>query len=137
MGRHVFVERDLGVAVPATPEPMAIPRLVDSDPVNPGPQARPAAKAVDGAEDAQKDFLAKIQRFVAIAKKIHGQLDDHPLVFGHEFRTGGLVALRTALHDRRFSAADVQPTGDTCLLHREFPKRWRHEKGDSFKYTES
>ena len=90
--RDVLIERHLIRPVAPPPEPMAIPRLVDRDPIDPGAQARLAAEPMDGAEDAQEDFLRQIERFVAIAEQVHGQLDDHALVLGHQLCTGGFVA---------------------------------------------
>ena len=68
-------------------------------------------------EDAEEDFLRKVERLVAIAQQVHRQLDDHPLVFGHQLGAGSLVPGRAALHERRFATADFGPTGDARLFH--------------------
>ena len=65
----VLIERHLIGAMAPPPEAVAVARLVDGDPVDPGAQARLAAEAVDGAEDAQEDFLRQVERFVAIASR--------------------------------------------------------------------
>ena len=59
-------------AVPPPPEAMAVARLVDGDPVDPGAEARLAAEPVNGAEDAQEDFLGQVERFVAVAEQVDG-----------------------------------------------------------------
>ena len=46
----------------------------------------------DRAKDAEKDLLGKVDRLVSIAEQIDGQLDDHPLVFGHQFGERRVVA---------------------------------------------
>ena len=121
MRGDVLIERHLIGAMPPPPEPVPVARLVDGDAVDPGAQARLAAEAVDGAEDAEEDFLRQVERFVAIAQQVHRQLDDHPLVLGHQLGAGGLVAGGAALHERRFAAADVGPTGNARLLHESSP----------------
>ena len=72
---------------------------------------------MDGAEDAQEDFLREVERLFAVAQQVDGELDDHALVLGDQLGAGRFVAGGTALHERRFAAADVGPTGDTRLLH--------------------
>ena len=115
--RDVLIERHLIRPVATAPEAVPVARLVDGDAVDPGAEARLTAEPVNGAEDAKEDFLREIQRFVVIAEQVHGQLDDHPLVFGHELRTGRFLTGRTALDERRLSAAYVAPTGNARLLH--------------------
>ena len=117
MRGDVLIERHLIGAVAPAPEPVAVARLVDGNPVDPGAQARLAAEPVDGAEDAQEHFLRQVERLVAIAQQVHGQLDDHPLVLGHQLGAGRFVAGGAALDERRFAAADVGPTGNPRLLH--------------------
>ena len=68
-------------------------------------------------KDAEEDFLGEIERLFAIAQQVGGELDDHPLVLGDELGAGRFVADGTALHERRFAAADVEPTDDARLLH--------------------
>ena len=118
----VLVERHLIGAVAPPPEAVAVARLVDRDAVDPGAEARLAAEPVDGPEDAEEDFLREVERFVAVAQQVHRQLDDHALVLGDQLGAGRLVAGCAALHERRFAAADVRPTRDARLLHREFPR---------------
>src|SRR5258707_1117286 len=67
---------------------------------------------MDGAEHPQKDFLGQVERLVAIAQEVHRQLDDHPLVLGHELGTSRLLARCTSLHERRFSDADLDPAAN-------------------------
>ena len=120
MRGDVLIERHLIGAVAPPPEAVPVARLVDGDAVDPGAEARLAAEPVDGAEDAQEDFLRQVERFVAIAEQVHRQLDDHALVLGDELGAGRFVAGGAALDERRLAAADVRPTGDPRLLHGEF-----------------
>ena len=117
MRGHVLIERHLVGAMAPPPEPVAVARLVHGDAVDPGAQARLAAEAVNRAEDAEEDFLGEVERFVPVAQQVHGQLDDHPLVLGHQLGAGRFVARRAALHERRLATADVRPTDDARLLH--------------------
>ena len=121
MRGDVLIERHLIGAVAPPPEPVAVARLVDGDAVDPGAEARLAAEAVNGAEDAEEDFLRQVERFVAIAEQVHRQLDDHPLVLGDQLGAGRFVAGGAALDERGLAAADVGPTGDARLLHGESP----------------
>src|SRR5262249_46124418 len=116
----VLVERHLIRAMTPPPEAMAVPSLIQGDAIDPGPQARLTAEAMDGAEDAKEYFLREIERFVAVAEQVDRQLNDHPLMLSHQFRAGRFVPGCTALHKRRFAAADVRPTRNPRLLHREF-----------------
>jgi hypothetical protein len=117
---NVLIERHLIGAVAASPEAVSVARLIDRNAVNPGAQARLTAEAVNGTEDAQKDFLREVERFVPIAQQVHGELNDHALVVGNELCARGFLAGCTALHQCRLAAADVRPTGNSRLLHREF-----------------
>ena len=85
------VERHLVGAVAPAPESMTIAGLVDRDPVNPGAQGGLPAEAGDSAKDAKEDFLGEVERFVAVAKEVHGKLNDHPLVLGYELREGHFI----------------------------------------------
>ena len=76
-----------------------------------------AAERVDGAKDAEEDFLGEVERFVAVAKEIHGQLDDHALVLGDEFRKGNFVTGRATLNKCGFAATDLRPPDGPRLLH--------------------
>ena len=99
MQRDVLIQRHLIRPVASPPEPVPVARLVDGDAVDPGAEARLAAESMNGAENAKEDFLRQVQRFVVMAEQVHGQLHDHPLVLGHELRTGRFLTGRTALDD--------------------------------------
>ena len=120
MRGDMLVERHLIRAVAPTPEAVPVARLVHRDPVNPGAKARLAAKPVNGPEHPEEDVLRQVERFVAVAQQVHRQLDDHPLMLGDELGAGRLLAGDAPLHERRLAAADVRPTRDTGLFHREF-----------------
>ena len=120
MGRDVLIERHLVGAMPPTPETVAVARLVHGDPVDPRAQAGLPAESLNGAEDAQEDFLGQVERFVAIPEEVHRELDDHPLVLGNQFGAGHLLARGAPLHEHCFPAADLRPLGDARLLHRDF-----------------
>jgi hypothetical protein len=107
MRGDVLLERHLVGTMPAPPEPVPVPRLVHGDSVDPGAQARLAAEAMDGSEDPEKDFLGKVERFLAIAKQVHRQLDDHPLMFADQVRARSLVASGTPLNEAGFAAVNV------------------------------
>ena len=117
MRGDVLVERHLIGAVAPAPESVPVARLVHRDAVDPGAQARLAAETVNGAEDAEEDFLGEVERFVAVAEQVHRQLDHHPLVLGDELGARRFVAGGAPLHQRRFAAADVRPTDDARLFH--------------------
>ena len=121
--RDVRVERHLVGAVAPAPEPVPVARLVDGDAIDPGAQRRLAAEPGDGAKDAEEDFLGEVERFVAIAEQVHGQLDDHPLVLGDQLGEGHLVAGRAALNERGFAATDLRPPDDARLLHGDHSNR--------------
>lgn len=120
MRRDVLIERNLIRTVAPAPEAVAVARLIDRNPVDPGPQAGLAAEAMDGAEHPEKHFLGQVERFVSIPQKVHGELDDHPLVFADELGAGRFVPFGAPADKGRFTAADVRPADDTSLLHREF-----------------
>ena len=88
----MLIERHLIGPVAAAPEPVAVPRLIDGNPIDPGAQARLTAEPVNGAKDPKEDFLGKVERLFAIAQQVDRELDDHPLVFGHQLGAGRLVA---------------------------------------------
>jgi len=115
--RNMDVERDLVGAVAPTPESMAIAGLVDGDPVNPGAQGGLPAEAGDGAKDAKEDFLREIERFVAVAKEVDGQLNDHALVLRDELREGHFITGRATLNEGGFAATDLRPPDGPRLLH--------------------
>jgi hypothetical protein len=119
-----------------TPEPMTVSGLVDDDAVDPGPQARLPSKSMDRAEDPEEDFLRQVKRLFPVAQQIGRQLEDDPLMFGHQLGRRVLIARGTTLHQRRFAIANVRPTDDTRLLHPEFPKSWRCQvAGNSSHYN--
>ena len=134
MRGDVLVERHLIGAMPPAPEAMAVARLVHRDAIDPGAQARLSAEAVDGAEDAEEDVLGQVERLVAIAEQVDRELHHHALVLGDQIGARRLVAGRAALHERRFAAANVQPADDARVFHRESPRVWRHEAGNSTHY---
>jgi hypothetical protein len=96
---------------------VTVPGLIDGDPVDPGAQAGLTPEPVNRGKYTQEHFLGEIERFFAIAQQVRGELDDHSLVFRHELGAGRFVADCTPLHERRFAAADVEPTDDARLLH--------------------
>jgi hypothetical protein len=96
---------------------MPVARLVHGDPVDPGAKARLTAEPVDGAEHPKEDVLGQIQRLVAVAQEVHGELDDHPLMLGDQLGTGGLLPKSAPLHERRLAAIDVRPSCDPRLFH--------------------
>ena len=81
---------------------------------------------MNGAEDAQEDFLREVEGFVAVAEQVDRQLHDHPLVVGDQLCTGVFVARCTPLHQRRFANADARPTRDAVLFHKEIPNNLPH-----------
>jgi hypothetical protein len=89
------------------PEPLTVPRLIDDDAVDPGTKSGLTAETRKSAEDAKKDFLRKVERFVALAKQVHGEAKDHTLVRGHQLRAGVVVAVRAAGDERRLAAIVV------------------------------
>jgi hypothetical protein len=116
----MLIERHLVGAMAPPPEPVAITGLVDGDAVDPGAEARLAAEAVDRAEDAEEDFLREVERFIAVAQQVHRQLHDHALVLGDQFRAGKLFPSGAALDQHRLPPADVGPTRNPRLFHRDF-----------------
>ena len=116
--RFVLIERDLIGAVAAAPKTLAVAGLIDRDAVHPGAKARLTAEMVDRAENPEEDVLGQIQRLVAIAKKVHRELDDHPLVLGHKFGVRAFVTARAALRQGGIPAANFQPFKGTRLLGR-------------------
>src|SRR6202011_6213497 len=79
VSRHVRVERDLVPSMAPAPEPVAVARLVDRDPIDPGTETRLTAEPVNSTEDAQENFLRQIQGFVAVAEEVDRELNNHPL----------------------------------------------------------
>ncbi len=126
MRRDVRVERHLIVAMATPPEPVPVARLVDRDAVNPRAKARLPPEPVNRAEHTQEDFLRQVERLVAIAQQVHGELDDHPLMLSDELRARHLVVQCAPLHERGFADADVGPTGRTRLFHDGVPAYLHH-----------
>jgi hypothetical protein len=118
--REMLIERHLVGAMASPPEPVPIAGLVDGDAINPGAEARLTAEAVDRAENAEEDFLGEVERLVAVAQQVHRQLHDHALVLGNQFRAGKLFPGGAALDQHRLAPADVGPTRNPRLLHRDF-----------------
>jgi len=114
---NVLIQRHLLGFVAAAPPPLAITRLVDDDAVDPRLQGRLAAELMDGAEDAEENFLGKVEGFVAIAQQVQGELIDHPFVAGDELGTRGRFPGRTALNQRGFVVADLYPSECTEVFH--------------------
>jgi len=117
VGRDMFIERHLIGTVAPAPETMPVTGLIDRDAIDPGAQAGLSTEPIDGGEDAEEDVLRQVERLFAIAQEVGGQLDNHALVFGHQFGTGHFVGVRAALHQRRLAAIDVNPGSDAGLLH--------------------
>ena len=63
-----------------------------------------AAEAVNGSEDAQKDFLRQVERFVVVAEQVQRELVDHPLVLADQLGAGVFVARGAALNQRALHA---------------------------------
>ena len=103
--------------MPPPPPPLPVPRLIDDDAVDPGPEGGLAPEAVYRAKDAEENFLRQIEGFVVVAQEIQRQLVDHPLMFGDQFRAGVLVASRAALNQRRLAPADLGPRNGWNRLH--------------------
>ena len=120
MRGDVLIQRDLVCAMPPPPEPVAVACLIDGDAIDPRSQARLATEAVDRAEDAEEHVLREVQGFVAIAQEVDSQLNHHPLVFANELSAGEFVADCATLHKRRLAAADIRPTDNSRVFHREF-----------------
>jgi tetratricopeptide (TPR) repeat protein len=129
----VLVERHLIIAVAAPPEAVPVTRLIDRDPVDPCAQARVPAEAMDRPEDAQEDFLRKVERLVAIAQQVHGELDHHALVLAHEVGAGQLVAGNAPPDERGVVSFDLRPGGSSSVLHSQLRKSCVRI-GNSFHY---
>ncbi len=115
----VLVERDLLRAMPPAPPALAVSGLVHDDPVHPGAQGRVAAEAVNGAENAEKHLLRKVERFVVVAEEVQRKLVDHALVLAHQLRAGLFVARGTTLNQRGFTPSDVRPGDGWNWLHKQ------------------
>src|SRR5580765_3154601 len=102
--------------MPPAPESMPVPRLVYRDAIDPGPQARLSAKAVDGAEHPQEYVLGEVKGFITIAQQVDGQLHNHPLVLGDELGAGRLVPRNTPLDQGRFPNTQLGPARGPRLL---------------------
>ena len=88
----------------ASPPPLPVPHLIDDDAVDPGAEGGLAAETRNGPEDAQKNFLRQVERFVAIAQQVQRLRVDHPLVGGYQLGARGFVARGATLDERRFAA---------------------------------
>jgi hypothetical protein len=119
MTLEMFVERHLIAAVATPPPSLAIAHLVHRDPIDPGPESRVAAKSMNRAEDAQKDFLREVERFVAVSKQAGRETQDHPVMLSHQLRARVLISGRAAPHEQGFSSGDLRPADGAGVLHRE------------------
>jgi hypothetical protein len=72
---------------------------------------------VNGAEDAEEDFLLQVEGLVAIAKQVHRKLINHPFMTRHELGTGRRFARGAALDQRRFAVSDLNPTECPGVFH--------------------
>ena len=116
----------VGAAAPA-PEPLAVPCLIDDDPIDPGFKGRLAAEAADGAEDPQEDFLGQVQSLVAVAQEMKREGVDHPLVAGYELRAGHFFSGDAALYQRCLSAGEFRPSECACVFHQFLGcESWTH-----------
>ena len=71
---------------------------------------------MNGAEHAEEHFLRQVERLVAVAQQVHGELEHHALMFGNQISARGFVAVCTALHERGFAPADIRPSDYPCLF---------------------
>ena len=118
--RHVLVKRHLVGLVPPPPPALLVARLVDADAVDPGFEGRLAAEVPNGAEDAEKDFLGEVARFVPITEKMQRQLVDHPFVARNELRAGRRLPRGTALNEHRLTVSDLCPPECPSVFHDGF-----------------
>ena len=81
---------------------------------------------MNGAEHAEEDILGKVEGFVAIAQKVHGELHHHALVFGNKLGAGRFVLRDTPLDEGRFPNAQLRPACDPGLLHKEISSNLLH-----------
>src|SRR5687768_4902970 len=71
---NVIVEGNLLRPMTASPPALAVARLVDDDTIDPGSESGVPAEGMDGAEDAEGDFLRQVERLVVVAQQVQGQL---------------------------------------------------------------
>ena len=119
MVADVLVERHLLRPMPPAPPALAVPRLIDDDPVDPGPQGGLPAERVNRAEDPEKHLLGEVEGLVVVTKEVQRQLIDHPLVLVHELGAGLFVARGTALNQGGFPPPDLSPGDGSNRLHRQ------------------
>lgn len=81
---------------------------------------------MDGAEHPEENILRQIQGFVAIAQQVHGQLNDHALMFRDELGTGRFVLRDAPLDEGRFPNAQLRPACDPGLFHKEISSNLLH-----------
>jgi hypothetical protein len=72
---------------------------------------------VDGAEDAEKNFLGKVKGLVPIAKQVQGKLEHHPFVAGHEFGASRGLARGASLDERRLVVPHFNPSECSGVFH--------------------
>jgi hypothetical protein len=70
----MLIERHLVGAPAAAPEPLSVARLVDDDAVDPGLERGLPPERVDGAKDAEEDFLGKVEGLVAVAQQVQARV---------------------------------------------------------------
>ena len=107
MIRKMLIERHLIGTVAPLPETVTITRLIDGNPVNPGPQRGLPSESMNGAEHPKEDFLRQIERLVAVAEHVHRQLNHHSLMLSNELGTRRLLTLGTPLHEGRFATGNI------------------------------
>jgi hypothetical protein len=115
----VRVQRHLvGTKAPAPPS-LAIPRLIDGNPVDPRPQGGLAAEPADGAEDLEKDVLREVAGIFVVSQQVERQLKDHALMIGDQFGTRLILASHAAAYQPRFSVGKSGPVQGGRLFHRK------------------
>ncbi len=96
-------------AMPPPPPALPVRRLIDGDPINPGPQRRLTAELGQHAEHAEEDLLTEVKSFLRIAKQVQSELVDHALMVGHQPRARILVSARALLYERPVCARGIRP----------------------------
>src|SRR5688572_17417306 len=110
VGKDVLIEGNLVGLVTPPPPSLPVTGLVDADAVNPSLESRLAAEIVNGAKDAEEDFLREVEGFVAVAEEVQGELEHHPFVAGHELSAGGRLTGGAAFDQRRLAVSDLYPS---------------------------
>ena len=92
LDEEALVERLLPVPATTVPEAAPVVTLVHRDAVDPGLEAAAALEPAQHAIDLQEHLLGHVPRFLGVAEKAGGQVDDHALVEPDEPGEGGGVA---------------------------------------------